>query len=131
MKTPEELLEELELVAKDSFGVHLLVGFEDSSVVLSLYHDTEVLPDGRVVYERDPKFLPLLKEAVVNGGVPIGWYRLKTGDTVELGPLQDQQDEPWVYRYLTDFFDKKDSKHGTKYFLVYPDGHVSDITEDE
>jgi hypothetical protein len=108
MKTPEELVEELELAAKDSFGMGLFVGFEDSSIVLALYHKTEVLPDGRVVYERDPNFLSVLKEAIANGGVPIGWSRLKTkdraGDIVELGALQDHQKETWVYEYLMHFF---------------------------
>ena len=63
-------MEELELAAKDSLGVRLFVGFEDSSIVLPLYHATEVLPDGRVVFERDPNFLSVLKEAIANGGVP-------------------------------------------------------------
>lgn len=135
MKTPEELVEELELTAKDSFGLCLFVSFQDSSIVLSLYHATEVLPDGRVVYERDPNFLSVLKEATANGGVPIGWSRLKTkntaGDIVELGPLQERENEPWVYEYLTHFFsieDKERSQEGTKYYLVYPDGNVLDIT---
>lgn len=138
MKTPEELVEELELAAKDSFGVHLFVGFEDSSIVFDLYHKTEVLPDGRVVYERDPNFLSLLKEAIANGGVPIGWYRLKTkdtaGDIVELGALEHHHKEPWVYEYLMHFFSLKERerfKEDTKYYLVYPDGDVLDITNVE
>jgi hypothetical protein len=135
MKTPEEILEELELICKGSLGAHLFVGFEDSSVVLDVYQTTEVLPDGRVVYEINPKFLSLLREAVVNGGVPIGWYRLnaktKEGGIVELGPLEDHQNEPWVYKYLTHFFGKKESNDGCKYFLVYPDGRLLDITEVE
>jgi hypothetical protein len=127
------LLEELELVAQGSFGVCLFVGFEDSSIVLPLYRDTEVLPDGCVVYERDPNLLPLLKEAIANGGVPIGWYRLKTketvDDTVELGPLQDHQGEPWAYKYLQHWFSPEDKKlYKAKYYLVYPDGHFLDIT---
>jgi hypothetical protein len=135
VKTPEELVEELELAAEDSFGMSLFVGFEDSSIVLPLYHQTEVLPDGRVVYKRDLNFLALLKEAIANGGVPIGWSRLKTkwsaGDIVELGPLQDHQKEPWAYEYLMHFFSleaKQGSKEGTKYYLVYPDGNILDIT---
>ena len=135
MKTPEELLDELESVARGSFGVCLFVGFQDSSIVLSLYRETEVLPDGCVIYERDSNFLPLLKEAMANGGVPIGWYRLKTkhkaGDTVELGALQDRQKEPWVYKYLMHFFGPEDRKKGTKYYLVYADGGVLDITNVE
>jgi hypothetical protein len=136
MKTAEEILEELELVAKDSIGAFLFVVFEDNSIILSLYDATEVLPDGRVVCEIDPKFLSLLKEAIDNGGVPIGWYRLKSekraGDIVELGALQEQN-EPWVYDYLRYFFTREDKKHykeGTRYFLVYPDGLVSDITRE-
>ena len=136
VKTPEELLQELELVAKDSFGVCLFVGFQDSSIVLPLYHKIEVLPDGRAVYERDPNFLSLLKEAIANGGVPIGWYRLKTketaGDIVELGPLQDHQKEPWAYNYLMHFFsleDKKRYKEVAKVYVVYPDGNRMDITD--
>jgi hypothetical protein len=105
---------------------------------LDLHHATEILQDGRVVYEKDPKFLSLLKEAIANGGAPIGWYRLKTvetaGDIVELGPLQDNQEEPWVFDYLMHFFspeDKERSKGRTKYHLVYPDGSVLDITDVE
>src|ERR1035438_9624289 len=101
MKTPEELVQELELAAEGSLCLYLFVGFEDTSIILSLYQDTEVLPDGRVVSERDPNFRSLLKEAIDHGGVPIGWYRLKTKeaacDLVELGPLQDRQKEPWVH----------------------------------
>jgi hypothetical protein len=127
------LLEELELVAHGSFGVCLFVGFEDSSIVLRLYRPTEVLPDGCVVYERDPNLLPLLKEAIANGGVPIGWCRLKTkdtaGDIVELGPLQDHQEEPWAYNYLKHWFSPEDKKLSkAKYYLLYPDGHFLDIT---
>jgi hypothetical protein len=135
VKTPEELVEELELAARDSFAVSLFVGFEDSSILLPLYHSTEVLPDGRVVYERDPNFLSVLKEAIANGGVPIGWYRLKTketaGDIVELGPLHHQK-EPWVYEYLMHFFSLQDKeRYKAKYYLVYPDGDVLDITNVE
>jgi hypothetical protein len=127
------LHEELELVAEGSFGVCLFVGFEDSSIVLPLYRDTEVLPDGCVIYERNPNLLPLLKEAIANGGVPIGWYRLKTketvGDTVELGPLQDHQGELWAYKYLQHWFSPEDKKlHKAKYYLVYPDGNTLEIT---
>jgi hypothetical protein len=134
VKTPEEILEEMELVSQGSLGAHLFIGFENSSIVLSLYHDTEVLPDGRMVYEIDPNFVPLLKDAIANGGVPIGWYRQKThktaGDVVELGALQDRQTEPWVYRYLMHFFNPEDKKHA-KYYLVYPAGNVVDITNAE
>jgi hypothetical protein len=49
MKTPEEILEEMEIVGEGSFGVSLFVGFEDSSIILELYRRTEVLPDGCVV----------------------------------------------------------------------------------
>lgn|GEM_PF-4813938 len=133
MKTPEELLEELTRVSEGFFGVSLFVGFEDSSIVLQLHHRTEVLPNGNIVYEVDPNFLPTLKEAISNGGVPIGWQRMKSknapGDVVELGPLQDQQKQPWVYRYLMHFYDPRDKKDGTKFYLVYPDGNVLDITD--
>jgi len=82
---------------------------------------------------KDPNLLPLLKEAIANGGVPIGWYRLKTketaGDTVELGALQDRQKEPWAYKYLMHFFSPNDKKLSkAKYYLVYPDGNILDIT---
>ena len=134
MKTPEEVVQELESAMKGSFGIDLFVGFDHSSLVLDLHSATEVLPDGRVQYERNPEFLSLLKEAMANGGVPIGWYRLKTretvGDVVELGPLQDQQEEAWVYEYLKHFFDHEDKK-GAKYYLVYPDGDLLDITNVE
>ena len=122
-------------VAEGSFGVSLFVGFEDSSIVLQLYHRREGLPDGRVVYETDPNFVSLLKDAIANGGVPIGWVRLKTkktaGDTVELWPLKDRQREAWVYEYLKHFYGLEDRKDGAKYYLVYPDGNALDITDED
>jgi hypothetical protein len=135
MKTPAEIFEEMKQVAEGCFGASLFVGFEDSSIILKLHHRTEVLSDGRVVYEIDPNFVPLLKDAIANGGVPIGWHRLKTrktaGDTVELGPLQDQQREAWVYEYLKHFYGREDRKDGARYYLVYPDGNALDITDEE
>jgi hypothetical protein len=134
VKTPEELLEELELVSEgSSFPVHLFVTFQDNSIILNLYHATKALPDGSVIYEREPNFLSLLKDAIANGGVPVGWYRLKSkktaGDTVELGVLQDQQKEPRAYKYLMDLFASTDKEGGTRFYIVYPDGGVLDITD--
>lgn len=135
MKTPEALRAELEAISKDSFSVFLYVGFDNSSIVLNLYRPTgEVLADGGLVYERDPNFLRLLKEAIANGGVPIGWCRLKSkksvGDTVELGPLQDNENESWAYEYLKGFFtdeEKKRYKACAQFYLVYPDGGLVEI----
>lgn len=135
LKTPEELVKELESVAADSsFPVHLFVAFEDSSILLNLYHHTETLSEGSRVYERDQNFLSMLKDAIANGGNPVGWYRVKTtktaGDTVEMGVLEDHQNEPWAYEYLKGLCTSKDRTDGTRFYIVYPDGGVLDITED-
>jgi hypothetical protein len=45
VKIPEQLLEELELVAKGSFGVDLFVAFRSAVSFLHLYRDTEVIPE--------------------------------------------------------------------------------------
>jgi hypothetical protein len=84
MKTAEELIIELEENAKGYALTALIVGFESSTIF---------------VMANDPSRLQRLSEAIGLGGEPVGFYRFNTG-RIEMGPLQEYEQERWVHEYL-------------------------------
>lgn len=136
--TPEDIQKELWTVS-NGFDIYLFVAFgEDSSIPIALYRGDVELSPREYLTGPNPDFLPVLREAIALGGIPIGWVRLiknvpedgsAVEEIVELGSLQDMREEKYVYDYLLEFVDAGRKKNFTdsKFRMVQPDGSVLDL----
>jgi len=88
MRTTVELILELEHNAEGYEKAALIVGFENTTVFIEV---------------DNPRRLELLNEAIKQGGEPVGWYRFRAGD-LQLGPLQEYENEDWAHKYLETLF---------------------------
>jgi len=84
MKTPAELISELEANREGYTTSAVIVVFESSTIVI----DTN-----------DGNRLQLLTEAMASGGVPLAWGRTKPGKW-EMALLPEFENEPWANDYL-------------------------------
>jgi hypothetical protein len=81
-RTTQDLIAELEHTAEGWGFAMLGVAFTNTTVFIQ---------------HTDPKRQKLLDEAVMNGGEPFGWFRIRQADghtSMECGLLREHKDEP-------------------------------------